>query len=83
MEETWQMRFNFKKCHYIIYRTSRQRNKSSVYYLGSSKLEHILSYICYPMLFLSILLFSHFGYYFNKRLFVKLCSHTYLVTTVI
>jgi len=30
----------------------------------------ILSYNYYPMLFLSISLFSHFGYYFNKCLLI-------------
>ena len=38
--ETWQMRFNSKKCH--ILSISRQRNKSSpVYYLGTDVLSTV------------------------------------------
>jgi len=41
--ETWQMRFNSKKCH--ILSISRQRNKSSpVYYLGTDLLNTVSSH---------------------------------------
>ena len=41
--ETWQMRFNSKKCH--ILSISRQRNKSSpVYYLGTDVLSTVNSH---------------------------------------
>ena len=41
--ETWQMRFNSKKCH--ILSISRQRNKSSpVYYLGTDVLSTVSSH---------------------------------------
>ena len=43
LAETWQMRFNSKKCH--ILSISRQRNKSSpVYYLGTDELSTVSSH---------------------------------------
>jgi len=41
--ETWQMRFNYKKCH--ILSISRHRNKSSpVYYLETDVLSTVISH---------------------------------------
>jgi len=43
LAETWQVRFNSKKCH--ILSISRQRNKSSpVYYLGTDELSTVSSH---------------------------------------